>query len=310
MDEFALTASDGKPVHCYAWDLSRPKACIHLAHGMGEHARRYDQVARELNQAGYAVFANDHRGHGQTAEAALGYLGGDGWNRLLADAFELNQRIRSLHADVPLALLGHSMGAMMAQQYITRYGSSIDALVLSGSPGFKKGGRWLPGLIARYEQWRHGPDKPSELMQKLMFGNANKTFDGPDATGFEWLSRDKAAVQKYVEDSRCGFVLTTGSLIALFAGSRLAAEPDCLAKIPKALPMYVFSGAEDPVHGEEKDLTRMIDAYRSQGVQSLDCKLYPGGRHEMFNEVNRDEVMAGLIGWLDDKLLMKIGEEA
>ncbi len=299
MDQFSLQASDGVEVHSYAWEINNPKATIHIAHGMGEHARRYDWVATQLNEAGYSVYANDHRGHGETGAANLGYMGGDGWNRVLADAYELNQYIRARHADIPLILLGHSMGSMMSQQYITRYGRSIDALVLSGSPGFKQGGRLIPSLIAKFEAWRFGPDKISDLMQKLLFGSSNKPFDRPGATGSEWLSRDDAEVKKYVDDERCGFVLATGSLIELFDGADAASDPQCIASIPRDLPMYVFSGSEDPVHGEQADLDRMVSAYRRHGVLSLDYKLYPGGRHEMFNEVNKDEVIADLLTWLD-----------
>ena len=189
METFSLPASDGVAVACYKWLVDSPKAVVHLAHGMGEHAKRYDWTAQQLNAAGYSVYANDHRGHGATGQACLGYMGPDGWNRVLADAYEINQLIRAAHSE-PLILMGHSMGSMMSQQYITRYGASIDALVLSGSPGFKaKSINPIPGWILRFEHWRHGPAARSDLMQKLLFGSANKPFDGPDATGSEWLSR-------------------------------------------------------------------------------------------------------------------------
>jgi len=299
METFSLRASDGADVACYLWNIDNPRAAVHIAHGMGEHAQRYDAVARALNDAGYVVYADDHRGHGKTGAAHLGYMGGDGWNRVLADAYELNRHIAAVHPQTPIVLLGHSMGSMMSQLYITRYGDSIDALVLSGSPGFKApfAGR-LSRTIARFERWRLGPDKASELMQKMLFGDANKPFDGPQASGFEWLSRDAAEVQKYVDDDACGFVLTTGSLMDLFEGSAKNMQADVLAKIPKDLPIYVFSGTQDPVHGEQKDIQRMLQAFYDQGLKQVEVKWYPGGRHEMFNETNRDEVVADLIAWL------------
>jgi alpha-beta hydrolase superfamily lysophospholipase len=300
MQSFSLTASDGQPVACYRWLVDAPRANIHIAHGMGEHAQRYDDVARVLNHAGFNVFANDHRGHGETGRSNLGYMGGDGWNRVLADAYELNRMIAGDHAGVPLILLGHSMGSMMAQLYITRYGASIDALVLSGSPGFKaRLGGMISSTIARIERWRLGPDKHSELMQNLLFSSSNKAFNGPDASGFEWLSRDPAEVRKYVDDEACGFVLTTGSLLDLFEGSRMNQQADCLAKIPKTLPMYVFSGSEDPVHGAQQDIHRMLQAFYDQDLADIEVKWYPGGRHEMFNETNRGEVLADLIAWIE-----------
>jgi len=221
MEKFQLRASDGHEVHCYAWVPETSRAAIHIAHGMGEHAARYDWVAQQLCSVGFAVYANDHRGHGETDRNQLGYMGGDGWNRVLADAYELNQLIRGRHAEVPLALVGHSMGSMMAQQYITRHGASIDALVLSGSPGFKNPVlNLLPRLVARFEAWRLGRDKASEFMQNMLFAGSNKPFDGPAATGFEWLSRDADEVQKYVDDELCGFVLAAGSLVDLFQVSQ------------------------------------------------------------------------------------------
>jgi alpha-beta hydrolase superfamily lysophospholipase len=304
MDKFSLTASDGHDVACFRWLVDNPRAAIQIAHGMGEHAQRYDRVAQALNAAGYSVYANDHRGHGITGQEQLGYMGGDGWNRVLADAYELNRAMFAEYPDVPLILLGHSMGSMMAQQYITRYGCSIHALVLSGSPGFKA---FFPSLLSRllagFESWRLGPGETSTLMQRALFGDANKPFDQPDASGFEWLSRDTEQVQMYIDDEACGFVLSNGSLVDLFAGSKQAAQAETLANIPQDLPIYVFSGSEDPVHGGQKDIQRMLQAFYDRGLGNIEVKWYPGGRHEMFNETNSEEVLADLVLWLG-----KVGE--
>lgn len=299
MEPFTLRASDGVDVACYRWLTESPQAVIHIAHGMGEHAQRYDAVAQALNAAGYAVYADDHRGHGVTGQAHYGYFGGDGWNRVLADAYELNRHIAANHSQLPIILMGHSMGSMMSQLYITRYGDSIDALALSGSPGFKAPlGGFISRAIAGFERWRLGPDQTSELMQKMLFGGNNKPFDAPDANGFEWLSRDPVEVQKYIDDDACGFVVATGSLMDLFEGSAKNMQPDVLANIPKSLPVYVFSGTEDPVHSEQKDINRMLQAFYDQGLSKIEVKWYPGGRHEMFNETNREEVISDLLAWL------------
>lgn len=303
MESFFFTASDGHEVACYSWLADNPQAVIQIAHGMGEHAKRYDWVGTQLADHGFAVCASDHRGHGKTAGTTAGYMGPDGWNRNLADLYELNQRLRSQHPGLKHCLLGHSMGAMLSQQYITRYGHSIDALVLSGSPGFKDARfSFINGWIMKFEHWRLGPDQPSALMQKAVFGDANKPFDLPGASGYEWLSRDPEQVQQYVEDDDCGFVLTMGSLIDMMQGSGISQNELSIDKIPQELPVYVFSGAEDPVHGEQLDLERMIDAYRKRGLSQLEVKLYPGGRHEMFNETNRQEVVSDLLAWLDKHL--------
>ena len=302
MQSFELTASDGCEVACYHWPVDAPRAVILIAHGMGEHARRYDAVALALNGAGYAVLANDHRGHGGTADGEPGWMGGDGWNRVLADAYELNLHAKSEYPGLPVVLLGHSMGSIMSQQYMTRYGGSVDAVVLSGSPGFKAGiGGVIVRLLSSFECWRLGPDKPSDLLQKALFGDANKPFAADDATGFEWLSRDASEVQKYLDDDDCGAVLTTGSLLDFFEGSRMSQTKPALAKIPTTLPIYVLSGTDDPVHSERKDIQRMLQAYYDQGLP-VEVRWYEGGRHEMFNETNRDEVIADLIGWLNKQV--------
>ena len=303
MDTFFLSASDGHDVACYSWVPTNPKALVQIAHGMGEHARRYDWVARQLIAEGYAVYANDHRGHGETSGPVLGYMGADGWNRAMADMYELGQLARGKHGGLKLILLGHSMGSMLSQQYITRYGCSIDALVLSGSPGFRESKLAFIGLMMmKFERWRHGPDGVSELMQDVIFRKSNTAFDSPGATGYEWLSRDHEEVATYIADAQCGFVLSPGSLIEMYEGSAISQVKSSLLKIPQNLPIYIFSGSQDPVHGGQADLDRLVDAYRKCGLAKITYKLYPGGRHEMFNETNKDEVLSELVLWLEEQL--------
>ncbi|MGD8829350.1 MAG: alpha/beta hydrolase [Pseudomonadales bacterium] len=304
MEAQTLERPDGHTMHYYRWlPGETPRAVVQIAHGMGEHAARYDWTAAALTGAGYAVYAQDHRGHGRSATPeTYGDMGADGWNRTIADAAALTDALRSAHPDVPLVLLGHSMGAMLAQQYAYRFGDRLDALVLSGSPGF--GGAfqlWLSHTIARFESWRLGFDAHSELLQNLLFGKSNEPFDGPDATGFEWLSRDPEQVRRYVDDPACGFVLRSGSVANLMAGAREARKRRSVGGIPSGLSVYVFSGSADPVHGEEKGLERLLRAYRKQ-LESVDYRLYPEGRHEMLNETNRDQVVQDLIGWLRQAL--------
>ena len=138
-------------------------------------------------------------------------------------------------------------------------------------------------------------------VQQLLFSSSNKQWDAPDATGYEWLSRDAAQVRAYVDDPLCGFVLRTGSLCDLFAGAREARRRRSIAGIPSELPVYVFSGAADPVHAEEANLKRLLARYRDR-LRKTDYRLYPEGRHEMFNETNRDDVIADLIAWLEATL--------
>ncbi len=302
-EDSPFTASDGARIQRYRWAADNCRAVIHISHGMGEHAARYDRIARALTACGFTVYANDHRGHGLTAPPGQqGWLGDDGWNRLITDLREMIRAERKSHPGVPVVLFGHSMGSMASQQYICRYGTSIDAVVLSGSPGFSSGFQsFLSRTIARFERWRLGADADSDLLQGLLFGKSNEPFDSEEATGFEWLSRDDAEVRKYIDDPQCGAVLTAGSLVDLFQGARRASKPAIIAAIPEALPVYVFSGSDDPVHGEEKNLSRLLARYRER-LTNVTYRLYPGGRHEMLNETNRDEVTSDLITWLNNTL--------
>lgn len=314
-DTFYFTASDGARIFCHRWyPESAPRAVVQIAHGMGEHGARYGRVAERLVSAGYAVLADDHRGHGRTATAAgpdcLGSFGPTGWDRVIDDARELNDHLAAEFPGTPRVLFGHSMGSMLSQQYLYRHGETLSAAVLSGSPGFGSAFQlFVSHTIARFERWRLGPDAASDLMDKLLFANSNEPFDAPDATGFEWLSRDVEEVGKYVEDPFCGFVLRTGSLVTLFAGAREARKKATSRGIPATLPVYVFSGTEDPVHNELKNLNRLLSRYREAGLTRLEHRFYEGGRHEMLNETNRDEVTDDLLAWLDRTLPERLPEQ-
>jgi len=300
MKEFKFPATDATKVHCYHWVREQPKAVIHISHGMGEHAARYDWVARQLVAAGYVVYASDHRGHGYTA-TKLGQFGPDGWNRTLLDLKEMMIAHRSDHPGLPVILLGHSMGSMLSQQFIELYGDTIDAVILSGSPGFANPVlTWIVRLITTVETWRCGDDRESNLLQKLIFGDSNKNFESAatETTGFEWLSRDPEQVQAYMDDEMCGFVPFPASLKLVFTGASWTQKKSSVAAIPTDLPIYLFSGSADPVHNELKDIERLLSRYREAGLE-VDTRFYAEGRHEMFNETNREEVMDDLLVWLD-----------
>ncbi len=298
METFKHKVKDGTELHCYRWSPDdEPIATIYIAHGMGEHALRYDWVANQLVKEGYLVIANDHRGHGHTA-TTLGDTGVDGWNRTIDDMFQMMQSYALIGK--PRILLGHSMGAMLSQQFVTRYGFTLDALVLSGSPGFNPTlMTWISRFLCWVEHRRLGPLKESSLLSGLIFGSANKPFEqeGVNTSGFEWLSRDPEQVQKYIDDELCGFVPFPRSLGYMFEGVAATQDKSQIRDIPQELPIYVFSGTADPVHKDLKNLNRLLNAWRGRGLTTT-TKFYADGRHEMFNETNRDEVMSNLIAWL------------
>lgn len=302
---FQLDASDGHYVHCCLWEPEpqqekEPVAIVQIAHGMGEHIKRYRYLAEKLTQAGYVVVANDHRGHGKTA-IMLGDFGKNGWRRMVVDLSEVNQEIRKKYPKLPLILLGHSMGALLSQQYIVTYPGTIEGIVLSGSPGFaEKSQLLLAFAIATFERWRHGPLSISSVLKEMIFGRSNKQFENEtdNPTGFEWLSRDAAEVKKYMDDDYCGFVPCTRSICEMMQGRRHMQKPRNLARLNKDIPYYIFSGEDDPVHGRLEGINHMLKEYRNHGCL-IETRFYPQGRHEMFNEINKDEVIADLIDWLD-----------
>jgi alpha-beta hydrolase superfamily lysophospholipase len=299
-----LRADDGVELALYEW--ARPagstiKAVIQIAHGMAEHARRYDRCARALVAAGYAVFAHDHRGHGQTAPNTEGlgsFAAHDGWRRAVEDIHGVRQHIAARHPNLPVVLFGHSMGSFMTQDYLFSHGDAVQAVVLSGTNSGIAPLAMAGRVVAYAERFRVGPRGKSPVLQQLSFGDYNRKFK-PTRTEFDWLSRDTAEVDKYVADPLCGFALTTQGWIDVFTGLIRIDDAELRKRIPKHLPIYLFAGAEDPVGRRGKGITTLVEGYERAGLTKVSHRLYPSGRHEMLNEINRDLVTADLIGWLD-----------
>jgi alpha-beta hydrolase superfamily lysophospholipase len=301
--DFTHQASDGKGLFVYRFlpdEGTKVLAVVHIAHGMAEHAARYARVAEALTAAGYAVYANDHRGHGKTASTdELGFFAKeDGFARVVADLAELVAHEKKEHAGLPLVLFGHSMGSYISQQFLIDHGGELAGAVLSGSAGkpnlLASAGR----LVARAERLRAGARGTSKLLGDLSFGAFNKQF-APTRTAFDWLSRDAAEVDKYVADPLCGFDVTTTLWVDVLDALGSIADPEKQARIPKTLPIYVFSGSEDPVSEKTKSLEQLLAAYRLAGIRDVSHRFYPGARHETLNETNRDEVTRDLLAWLD-----------
>jgi alpha-beta hydrolase superfamily lysophospholipase len=300
-ETYTVAASDGLGLFLYRWLPSDPtKAVVQIAHGLAEHAGRYATLAEALNRAGYGVYAHDHRGHGRTckAEGQLGFFGErNGWQMCLDDLWLINRHIAAQHPGVPIVLIGHSMGATMAQQFIGDHGDALAGVVLSGASGSPTVLASIGRLITRFERLRLGCQGRSKLANALSFEAFNKQF-APCRTAFDWLSRDPAEVDKYVADPLCGFPATVQLWIDLLDGWRAASRPEHRARIPKALPIYVISGSRDPVSGNTKQLEPMLKDFRAAGL-NVQHRFYPDARHEVFNETNREEVTRDVIEWMD-----------
>ncbi len=306
MTPFVLSTADGAALYIHRWLTARPpRAAVQIVHGLAEHAGRYARLAAALNQAGYVVYAGDLRGHGRTAAgpADLGFLAETGgWEKCLGDLRLLQQRIATDHPALPVFLLGHSMGSFLVQDYIGRHGDALAGVILSGSNGkpplLAAAGRW----VARLEKLRLGPRARSRLIHALAFGSYNRPFR-PARTPADWLSRDPAEVDKYLADPLCNFVPTVQLWIDLLDALPRIAGPAHLRRIPKSLPIDVIAGERDSVSAHTRGLKKLLVAYHRAGLQNhLDWRFYPGARHELFNETNRDEVTRDLVAWLDGVL--------
>ncbi len=298
---FRLVSDDELETFVYRWAGKAPKAVVQIAHGMGEHAGRYARLARDLVDAGYDVYANDHRGHGRTAASQdeLGvFAEKDGWGRLVGDCARLSERIAEENPDIPLVLLGHSMGSAAAQHYMTEHAERLRAVVLSGTTSFDAMAAMLD--VVRAEAERLGHRGKSELLDSATFGAFNAAFD-PARTEFDWLSRDEAEVDAYVNDPLCGFTVTAQALFEMLDAAVRFSSRDQIERIPKDLPIHLIAGERDPVNAGMSGIETLLQRYRDAGLRQLSSKFYPEGRHEMFNETNRDEVTKDLIAWLDEK---------
>jgi len=289
-------------IFTYKWSPEKEtkiKGVIQIAHGMAEYGARYERAALRLTEAGFIVYASDHRGHGQTAKGVdkLGYLEGDCFNLMVEDMYRLLKIIKNENANLPIFLLGHSMGSFLTQRFICLYGRELNGALLSGSNGSTGIMADIGRIIAKFIMKIYGREQKSTLLDKLTLGGFNKSFK-PNKTTFDWLSCDEKEVEKYINDPYCGYIYNAEFYYDLFGGLKLIARKEEINKIPKDLPIYIFSGDKDPVGKFGRGVSKLVDAYKRAGIKDLVYTLFKGGRHEMLNEKNREEVINNLIEWL------------
>jgi len=267
-----LEDADGIGIYVYRWlPTGPPKAAVHVAHGMGEHARRYERLASALCGAGYAVYADDHRASGRTGVdgGGLGNLGPRAMQGAIDALHTVTAQVRAEHPDLGVHLVGHSWGSFLAQRVVERWGAELRGVVFSGST-----------LLV-------DPFRPA--------GDFNAPFQ-PAATPYDWLTRDAREVALYVADPWCGFE------VAFPVDELRELDGPPVAGVPAELAVLVLNGSQDAVGGANGGGKALAEAYRSLGLADVTYKGYPGGRHELFNETNRDEVTADLVEWLDERV--------
>ena len=304
---FIFKDPEGFEIFVYKWSPDKSKnikGVVQISHGMAEHSKRYERFAKALTEAGYIVYANDHRGHGRTAKTLenVGITGvKDSFLWLIKDMHQLTGIIKKENKQLKAFLLGHSMGSFLTQGYISLYGGEISGSILSGTSGKMGPIIYLGIILAKLEILIKGRNSKNPFLNSLSFGSYNKSFK-PSRTDFDWLSRDNAEVDKYISDPFCGTVFTSGFFYDLFIYLNWLHKKNTMAGIPKNLPVYIFSGDKDPVGKETKTVRWLINEYKKTGISNLDYKFYRDGRHESLNEINRDEVTADIISWIDRHL--------
>lgn len=289
---------DGMKVYtvCYEPE-SKPKAHVHIVHGLAEHSRRYEQFATYLQSEGYKVTLHDQRGHGKTAgNDGYGYIGESAtFDQLVDDTFEVIQSYRLDEPKIPLTLIGHSMGSFVARRYIQLYGSTLDLVILSGTGANTELTAHAAIALAAYREAKY-PKQPDELLNGMVFGNYSKKF--PGESEFAWLSRDAESVSDYEQDDACGFVPTAQMFRVLLEGMNSLETPEFLLNIPDELPILVLSGTDDLVGDRAKGVWKVAKQFDRANQHHVTVQLYEGGRHEMLQETNRKYVYKMIVEWM------------
>jgi len=279
-DDRTYVDAEGVTIHFYVWKAVKPKGVVQIAHGLGDHALRYEVLANDLVTAGYSVYADDHRGHGQTGmqqyggdASKLGKLGVGGHRATVAAVRQFTKLIRDENPGLPLAIIGHSWGSIITQIIVNSHASDFDAVVLTGTAY-----RTLTDMAA---------------------GDLNKQHKHLGTTGNEWLSRDTAVHTAFAEDPLT-FTAAAAKLFGIVDGMRLLGRPS--KKLDKDVPLLIMIGSEDSLGGE-KSIAKLAESYVKRAkLSDVEAIIYPEARHEIFNETNSDEVTADLIAWLDARL--------
>lgn len=299
---FSFRSADGTELQAYKWTPETPKAVVQIVHGAVEHAMRYDDFAKTLIKGGYAVYAADLRGHGATAGKPenVGYFSdaSGGFSLTVDDVHLLTGHIREENPDIPVFLLGHSMGSLIARVYAARYGEGLAGFVLSGtghvSPPLVTIGRFLARCVMALSGRRH----VSPFLHKLVFGTLNRPFKGEK--GCEFICSDQQVIDAYANDAFCGNTISAEFAYELLYGTRAAAKKSTIDGFPKQTPLLIASGEFDTMGGNKlKAVKKDAAAYRKAGVADLKFVVYDGMRHEILNEKQKQRVYADIISWLD-----------
>lgn len=298
-----INVKDNMKIFLRVWDnVKNPKGVIQIFHGMAEHSGRYDDFAKYLNQNGYILYADDHRGHGysQFDNKPLAYIGKDGFNNIVEDENIISEIIKEKYKDLPLYIFAHSFGSFVGQEYIIRYSKDINGIILSGSAKQSGIDVKIANILASIQNKLFDDKSEAKLIDKLSFGSYNDKINN-QRTKFDWLSRDKDEVDKYIEDDFCGYISPINFYYNLFKGFENLYEIDRLRVISKKLPILIMSGDMDPVGKYGESVKELYNLYENLNIEDLNIQLFKDSRHELLNEINKKEVYKYILDWLEER---------
>lgn len=283
-------------------DYGTIKGVVQISHGMAEYSNRYARFALELCKKGYAVFVSDHVGHGSsvTDKDMLGFFGEkDGEEYWVEDLKELTDIIKTEYPNLPVFMLGHGMGSLIARKYTAKYGYLLNGVVYTGTSGENPAlsfGIYLANTLIK----QHGPMYKSELLDTIAFGSYNRKTN--KRTECDWVSRDPDEVDKFIADEYCGYMYTVSGMKALFMTLKEVSGKRWYNSIPSSMPIYLLSGSMDPIGDYSKGVKEVFKKLKKTGHTNVAMKIYEGARHEILNETNRSEVYEDIIKWLDEQV--------
>ena len=298
--DFYYDSLGGGKIHACRWiPEGEVTGIVQIVHGIAEYVERYDDFATYLNSRGLMVVAEDHMGHGKSIcdETPVGCFSGS-WHTAVKDTYRLMKNTMAEFPGLPFILFGHSMGSFMARTILARHpDSGIAGAIICGSA-------WMPGAVIGAGKFvadmickKNGEQNPSQLLQGMMFGSYNKKIEHP-RTPCDWLTRDQKIVDAYVADPLCGFVPSAGLVRAMMEGLQYIQDGKNLDAMKKDLPVWFIAGGDDPVGGYGAGVRQAAEEFRKHGMQQVDVKIYPLGRHEIHNEINRQEVYEDVASWI------------
>lgn len=298
-------ADDGAFLRLHRWRPQRPpRASLLIVHGISDHSGRYAELAARLAAGGYLVYAHDQRGHGRTADAvsALGFVAAEGgWRRLLDDIDALLRLIAAEQPQLPRFLLGHSMGSFLARHYAAEAGAQLGGLILSATDHRTDPLPRLGQILAAAIIAVRGPAHRSRLLDYLSTGLFQFGVKGR-RTRYDWLNRDPREVDSYIADPYCGTTPSVSLWRDVYEGLWHISRRRQQERLSKRLPILLLAGSDDQLSRGGRRVRQLAQAYRRQGLEQVELRLYPGARHELHREINREEVFADIAGWLDHQL--------